>query len=124
MIYYKKKRKEKRNKPKKKKKPGSLGNDNTTKHEYYWLKKKKKKSRVACAARFLCISSPYFTKQREIAKLKGRVSCFCVWPNCHVSLFHSIFIKTIESTDAGHRNNAIEVELPIGITFVIISFVL
>ena len=42
--------------------------------------------------------------------------------NCHVSPFNSIVIEAIDSTDAGNGNNAIEVELLIGITFEIISF--
>ena len=46
------------------------------------------------------------------------------WANCHVSPFHSIVIETIERTDAGDGNSAIEVELLIGTTFAIISFVL
>ena len=57
-------------------------------------------------------------------RLKGRVSRLCAWANCHVRPFNSIVIKTIESTDAGNGKNAIEVELLIGITFAIISFVL
>ena len=36
----------------------------------------------------------------------------------------SIVIETIESTDGGKGNNAIEVDLLIVITFAIISFVL
>ena len=43
--------------------------------------------------------------------VKGRVSCLCVWVNCHVSPFNSIVIETIESTEAGSGSNAIEVEL-------------
>ena len=42
--------------------------------------------------------------------VEGRVSRLCALANCHVSSFNSIVIKTIESTDAGNGNNAIEVE--------------
>ena len=43
--------------------------------------------------------------------LKGRVSRLCAWANCHVRPFTSIAIKTMEITNAGNGNNAIEVDL-------------
>ena len=61
-----------------------------------------------------CLDTNLFT-------LKGGFR-FCAWANCYISP-----IETIESTDAGNGNNTIKVvkvELLIGITCAIISFVL
>ena len=49
--------------------------------------------------------------------------CFCAWANFHIIPFYANVIETIKSTNAGIRNNFIEVELLIGITFGIIFFV-
>ena len=68
----------------------------------------------------------YISSSASSNELKGRVSHFCAWANCHVGLFNSIVIEKIESTDAGNGNNVndVKVKLLVGITFAIISFVL